>query len=70
MALRVAKSHTDIPRDEDSGVGRTSLVVMGHIDGHILEGWPHVTIAKTYQDGRTKVTNHDSRMIICEKRGH
>ena len=40
-----AKSHADVPRDEDGGVGRATLIVAGYIDGHILEGGPHVTVA-------------------------
>ena len=37
-----AQSHTDIPRDEDGGVGRAALVIVCHIDGHILKCRPHV----------------------------
>ena len=38
------QAHTNIPRDEDGGVSRASLVIRGYTDGHVLEGGPHVTI--------------------------
>ena len=50
-----AESHANVPRDEDGRVGRAALIVSGHIDSHILEGGPHVTVAETNQQGRTVV---------------
>ena len=52
-----AQAHAKVPRDEDGGVGCASLVVGGHAYGHILEGGPHVTIAKSKKDGATVVAN-------------
>ena len=40
-----AQSHTDVPGDEDGAVGGATLVVRGHVDGHILEGGPHMAVA-------------------------
>ena len=42
-----AKSHAQIPRHEDGRVSSASLVIVCHIDGHILESGPHVTIAQS-----------------------
>ena len=46
-----AEAHADVPGDEDGGIGRAALVVVRHADGHVLEGGPHVTVAKTDQQG-------------------
>ena len=42
-----AETHTDVPWHEDGAIGSASLTVRCHIDSHILEGGPHVTIAQT-----------------------
>ena len=42
------KSHTDVPRNEDSGIRCTPLIVSSRTDGHILESGPHVAVAETY----------------------
>ena len=48
---KYAESHADVPGDENGGVGGTTLVVTGHVDGHVLEGWPHVSVAETDEKG-------------------
>ena len=52
-----AQTHTNIPRDEDGGVSRASLVIRGYTDGHVLEGGPHVTITQADENGATVVAN-------------
>lgn len=44
-AQQDAQSHTHIPRYQDGGVGRSTLAVVSHADGHILESRPHVAVA-------------------------
>ena len=39
------QSHTHVPGDEDGGIGGAPLVVGCHVDGHVLEGRPHVSVA-------------------------
>ena len=56
-----AKSHADVPRDQDGGISRTALVVMRHADGHVLEGRPHVPIAQSDEQGRTVVADKRER---------
>ena len=54
-----AESHADVPGDEDGGVGGASLVVAGHVDGHVLEGRPHVSVAETDEKGGAVVAEGD-----------
>ena len=51
-----AEAHTDIPGYEDGAVCRTTLIVMRHIDSHVLESWPHVTVAEADEQGGTVVS--------------
>lgn len=52
-----AKSHADVPWDEDGGVGCAALVAVCHVDGHVLEGWPHVAVAETDKQRRAVIAN-------------
>ena len=65
-----AKSHADVPRNEYGRVGSASLVVLGHIDAHILESGPHVSVAQAYQQSWTIIAHHDGGMILREASGH
>ena len=53
-----AEAHTDVPGDEDGGVGSTPLAVAGHIDGHVLEGGPHVTVSQADEQGRAVIADN------------
>ena len=53
-----AETHADVPRDEDGAVGSTPLTVLRHVDGHILEGGPHVTVAQADEKRRDIIANH------------
>ena len=67
-----AKAHADIPGDEDGGVGRAALAVMGHGDHHVLEGRPQVAVAQSDEqggavvadDGRCKM--YDGRWLMAD----
>ena len=50
-----AETHANVPGDQDGRVGRATLVVAGYVDGHVLEGRPHVTVAQTDKEGRAVV---------------
>ena len=52
-----AEAHADVPGDEDGGVGGAALVVAGHVDGHVLEGGPHVAVAEADEEGGAVVAN-------------
>ena len=49
------QSHTNVPRDENGRISRSSLVVLCHVDGHILESRPHMTVAQADEQGGTIV---------------
>ena len=54
-----AQAHADVPRDEDGGVGRATLIILGHADGHVLESRPQVSVAEADEQGRTVIAeNH------------
>ena len=52
-----SQTYADVPRHEDGGVGSASLVVVCHVDGHVLEGGPHVTIAQSDEQCGTVVAH-------------
>ena len=54
---KYAESHADVPGDEDGGVGGSALIVAGHVDGHVLEGGPHVAVAEADEEGGAVVAN-------------
>ena len=60
-AEKDAKTHTNVPRNQNGGVGRATLVVVCHADGHVLEGRPHVAIAQADEQCRTIVTNQSEK---------
>ena len=52
-----AYAHAYVPRDEDGGIGRTSLMMVSHRNHHVLEGWPQVAIAQSDENGGTIVAD-------------
>ena len=52
-----AESHADIPGDKNGGVGGSALIVAGHVDGHVLEGGPHVAVAEADEEGGAVVAD-------------
>ena len=66
---KYSKSHPHVPRDEDGGVGGSALVVVRHIDGHVLECRPHVTVSQSDEHGRTVVAHPNGCGIARENGG-
>ena len=60
-AKKDAKSHADVPRDQDGGISRAALVVVCHADGHVLESRPHVAITQADEQCRTIVANQSEK---------
>ena len=60
-AEKDAKSHADVPRDQDGGISRAALVVVCHADGHVLESRPHVAITQADEQCRTIVADQSEK---------
>ena len=66
-----AQSHANVPRDEDGRVGCAALVVLCHIDHHVLECGPHVSVAQSDEQGRAVVAHQQGeRCGIGRECGH